>query len=87
MIFGNGTGAIRLVAIETALQRQGNGRVLSELVEDYAIKLGITQLYVKAAPEAIGYYEKLGWKAELWNQTELFGIASECSQMTKVLTE
>src|SRR5436190_8069932 len=28
--FGNGTGAVRLVAIVTNLQRQGHGRVLSQ---------------------------------------------------------
>ena len=31
--FGNGKGAVRLVAIVTELQRQGHGRVLSEMVE------------------------------------------------------
>jgi N-acetylglutamate synthase-like GNAT family acetyltransferase len=84
--FGNKTGAVRLVAIERDLQRQGHGRVLSDYIENYARGLGIKTLYVNAAPEAIGYYEKLGWKACVWDETELVGIASACRQMSKPLS-
>jgi N-acetylglutamate synthase-like GNAT family acetyltransferase len=84
--FGNGTGAVRLVAIEPDLQRQGHGRVLSDCVENYARSLGIRILYVNAALDAVGYYEKLGWRPELWNEDELVGIAAECRQMSKRLT-
>lgn len=77
---------MRLVAIETDFQRQGHGRVLSDYVEDYARRLGIEKLYVNAAPESIGYYERLGWRSEIWDYTELVGIASECLQMSKQLT-
>ena len=83
---GNGTGAVRLVAIEPDLQRQGHGRILSDHVENYAHRLGITKLYVNAAPEAIGYYDKLGWKPELWDKDELVVIASHCRQMSKRLS-
>lgn len=84
--FGNGTGAVRLVAIEPDLQRQGHGRVLSEHVENYARRLGIKKLYVNAVPDAVGYYEKLGWKPELWDKNELVGMASHCLQMSKQLS-
>ncbi len=84
--FGNGAGAVRLVAIEPNLQRQGHGRALSEYVENYARRLGITTLYVNAAPEAIGYYEQLGWKPDVWDEAELVGIASHCRQMSKRIT-
>jgi N-acetylglutamate synthase-like GNAT family acetyltransferase len=84
--FGNGTGAVRLVAIEPDLQRQGHGRVLSDCVENYARRQGIQILYVNAAPEAVGYYETLGWKPELWGEAELVGIASENRQMSKRLS-
>ena len=84
--FGNATGAVRLVAIEPDLQRQGHGRTLADYVEDYARSLGITTLYVNAVPEAVGYYEKLGWKPDVWNEAELTGIASDCRQMSKRLT-
>lgn len=81
--FGNSTGAVRLVAIEPDLQRQGHGRILSDYVENYARRLGIKTLYVNAAPEAVGYYEKLGWKPDVWDEGELVGIASGCRQMSK----
>lgn len=81
-----GTGAVRLVAIEPDLRQQGHGRLLSDCVEGYARRLGIQILYVNTAPEAIGYYEKLGWAPEIWNEAELVGIASKCRQMSKRLT-
>jgi N-acetylglutamate synthase-like GNAT family acetyltransferase len=84
--FCNGAGAVRLVAIEPDFQRHGHGRVLSDRVESYARGLGIHTLYVNAVPEAVGYYEKLGWSPQRWNEAELVGIASECVQMSKVLT-
>jgi N-acetylglutamate synthase-like GNAT family acetyltransferase len=83
--FGNGTGAVRLVVIESDLQQQGHGRVLSDYVENCARRLGIKTLYVNAAPEAVGYYEKLGWKPDVWDEAELIGIASDCRQMSKRL--
>jgi N-acetylglutamate synthase-like GNAT family acetyltransferase len=83
--FGNGAGAVRLVAIEPDLQRRGHGRVLADYVESYARRLGIKILYVNAALEAVGYYEKLGWKPDVWNEAELVGIASDCRQMSKRL--
>jgi N-acetylglutamate synthase-like GNAT family acetyltransferase len=84
--FGNGAGAVRLVAIAPDLQRRGHGRVLSDYVESYARRLGIKILYVNAVLEAVGYYEKLGWKPDVWNEAELVGIASGCRQMSKPLT-
>jgi GNAT superfamily N-acetyltransferase len=73
------------VAIESEFQGQGHGRVLSHFLENYARRLGILTLYVNAAPEAVGYYEKLGWTPEVWNKAELIGIASQCLQMSKRL--
>jgi N-acetylglutamate synthase-like GNAT family acetyltransferase len=81
--FGNGTGAVRLVAIAPDMQRHGHGRVLATLVEDYARRLGLKRLYVNAAPEAVGYYEKLGWRACIWNEAELVGIAVRSTQMSR----
>jgi|ERR1700735_238339 N-acetylglutamate synthase-like GNAT family acetyltransferase len=83
--FNDGTGAVRLVTIAIDVQGRGHGRVLSELVENYARRLGLTTLFVNAAPEAVGYYEKLGWEHYSWNPAELIGIAANCKQMRKVL--
>jgi N-acetylglutamate synthase-like GNAT family acetyltransferase len=84
---GGHRGVVRLVAIATDLQRQGHGRVLSELVEGYARRLGLNTLFVNAAPDAVGYYEKMGWDNYVWDETELTGIASDCTQMTKALLQ
>jgi hypothetical protein len=47
----------------------------------------LKKLLVNAAPGAVGYYEKMGWRACAWDEAELTGIASECKQMTKPLVE
>jgi N-acetylglutamate synthase-like GNAT family acetyltransferase len=83
---GRGRGVVRLVAVAADLQRRGHGRVLSALVDAYAHRLGLTTLLVNAAPEAIGYYEKMGWKRYAWDATELIGIAADSIQMRKGLT-
>jgi N-acetylglutamate synthase-like GNAT family acetyltransferase len=83
--FQNSTGGVRLVAIALDLQGRGHGRVLSELVEHYARRLGLKILFVNSVPEAIGYYEKMGWEYYTWDESELTGIASECKQMRKML--
>ena len=81
----DGCGVVRLVAITDDFQRSGHGRQLSSLVEKYARGLGIKTLYVNAAPEALGFYEKLGWKYYEWDAEELSGIAEDCRQMRKIL--
>jgi N-acetylglutamate synthase-like GNAT family acetyltransferase len=84
--FGNGSGAVRLVAIAGDVQRRGHGLILSTLVESYARRLGIKTLLVNAAPDAVGYYEKMRWEYYVWDPTELTGIAADCKQMRKLLS-
>jgi N-acetylglutamate synthase-like GNAT family acetyltransferase len=84
---GNGRAAVRLVAIAIDAQGQGHGRALSVLVEDYARRLGINTLFVNAAPEAVGYYQKMSWEAYIWDETELTGIAASTTQMKKSLLD
>jgi N-acetylglutamate synthase-like GNAT family acetyltransferase len=84
--FGDGRGVVRLVAIAIDVQRRGHGRALSALVENYARRLGLKTLLVNADPEAVGFYEKTGWKACIWDEAELTGIASDCKQMSKALS-
>jgi GNAT superfamily N-acetyltransferase len=76
-------GVVRLVAIIRDKQREGHGRVLSELVEAEARRFGITRLQVNAHPNAVGYYERTGWKREEWDPAELVGIAAGGVQMVK----
>ncbi|WP_373322742.1 GNAT family N-acetyltransferase [Methylorubrum aminovorans] len=54
----DGTGIVRLVAITASLRRQGHGRVLDTMVEDYAREIGLTRLLVSAASEAEGFYSR-----------------------------
>ena len=81
--FGNGIGAVRLEAIASDIQRQGHGWELARQTENYAHRLELKTLYVNAAPEALGYYRKLGWENFTWNKDALTGIAADCVQMRK----
>jgi N-acetylglutamate synthase-like GNAT family acetyltransferase len=81
----NGFGVVRLVAISDEFQGKGHGRQLASSVENHARGLGIKTLYVNAAPEALGYYKKLGWEFYQWHTEELTGIAEDCKQMRKIL--
>lgn len=81
-----GTVAIvRLVAVAEGQQRQGHGRQLDTLIEIEARRRGASSLRVNAAPDAVGYYEKLGWQHAFWDKGELTVIAEDCIQMTKDL--
>ncbi|KQW81274.1 hypothetical protein ASC89_05465 [Devosia sp. Root413D1] len=76
-------GIVRLVAIVPPLQRQGHGSVLEALLIDYARARGMKRLWLNAARDAVGFYEKLGWTAEVWDEVELATFAHNCVQMTK----
>ncbi len=81
----DGTAVIRLVAVTKSEQGKGHGRVLSEEVEAFAKSMGIKKMFVNAAPEAVGYYEKLGYTRDAWDPSELVGISSNSIQMSKML--
>jgi GNAT superfamily N-acetyltransferase len=57
----NGSGVVRLVAIVSNRQRQGLGSVLMSGLERYAMEHGITRLEASVAPDAVGFYMRLGW--------------------------
>lgn len=79
------TGVVRLVAVEPAHQRQGHGRLLDAMIGERARELGVAHLRVNAASDAIGFYEKAGWRHETWDANELTGMASDCVQMVKLV--
>lgn len=83
--FGDGTGAVRLVAITRSEQGKGHGRAMAEMCDAIARRLGMSMLYVNAAPEALAFYEHTGWERHAWNAQELVGIAATCVQMRKRL--
>lgn len=83
--FQEETAVVRLVAVIEDEQGRGHGREMDALVESEARQRGVKTLHVNAAPEAVGYYEKMGWKHAVWNADELVGLAKDCIQMTKQL--
>lgn len=82
---GDGTGIVRLVAVLAAEQGRGHGRAMQALLDAFAGARGIHTLYINAAPEAVGFYEKCGWHRHVWDSAELEGIAKDCIQMRKKL--
>ncbi len=78
-------GIVRLVAIVPDLQRQGLGSVMEELLTDFARRQGMTRLWVNAARNATGFYEKRGWTPLVWDEHELATFGINCVQMTKPL--
>jgi N-acetylglutamate synthase-like GNAT family acetyltransferase len=56
------TGVVRLVAILPEFQRQGLGRTLLGAIERLAAERGLVRLYVHAAPDAVGFYARMGWE-------------------------
>lgn len=78
-------GIVRLVAIVAEQQGKGHGRALAVLLDHEARRHGIVMLRVNAAPDAVGFYERTGWRRETWDREELVGIAEGCVQMTKSL--
>jgi GNAT superfamily N-acetyltransferase len=78
-------GVVRLVGILAGHQRQGHGRALGQLVDARAIASGITQLRVNAFVDATGFYEKSGWRHEVWDAEELARANGRGVQMVKAL--
>lgn len=78
-----GRGVVRLVAIRREVQRQGHGRIMATLVEARARMLGIRELLLNAAPDAVGFHSRTGWREGVWDSAELCGIAANCVQMRK----
>ena len=58
---GHGRAGVRLVAIDMGNQGRGLGRKMMALVERYSADRNAMVLEVNSAPEAVGFYERLGW--------------------------
>lgn len=56
-----GHAVVRLVAVLPARQRRGLGRAMMVALENVVAEKGVTQLKVHSAPDAVPFYEKLGW--------------------------
>lgn len=82
---GEDAMVVRLVGILPQLQGQGHGRVLGQLVEQEARRRGARRLMLNSRDTAVGFYERTGWTAEVWDAAELADIAAHCVQMTKAI--
>ena len=80
-LLDSGAAALRLVAIDPALQGQGHGGALLAEAERFARGLGCGKAVVFSTTEAIGYYEAGGFTEDEWAECEIAGIA----QMVKAL--
>ncbi|WP_390624512.1 GNAT family N-acetyltransferase [Rhizobium terricola] len=58
----NKNGVVRTVAIVAERQRQGIGRAMMTAVETLAMAQEVVRLETYAAPDAVGFYSKLGWE-------------------------
>lgn len=72
-----GQGIMRLVAITKTEQRKGHGRVLQERFETFARGNGVADLYVNAARDAVGFYERMGFIPEHFDDAARKGIADD----------
>jgi GNAT superfamily N-acetyltransferase len=79
-------GIVRLVAIHEDSQRRGHGRAMMDLMESEARRSGMTGLLVNSAPDAVGFYRRLGWTEEVWDAVELAGLSVAAIQMVKPLS-
>ena len=81
-----GEGVVRLVAITPAEQRRGHGRQLMGLVDGEARQRGMKRLMLNAHPEAVEFYRRLGWQAEVWDPSELaHAMTDGIVQMVKAI--
>ena len=60
-LLGEHRAGIRLVAVEQENQRRGLGRSLMMLTEQYAMERGVLVLELNSAPDAVMFYQRLGW--------------------------
>ncbi|MGO7242867.1 GNAT family N-acetyltransferase [Rhizobium ruizarguesonis] len=57
----DGKAIVRLVVIAPDFQKRGHGTALMGHVERLALSLGINELLVHSAPDAVCFYQKLGF--------------------------
>lgn len=80
-----GVAVLRLVAVTRSEQAKGHGSILGQHVEEFARKMGVRKLVVNAAPDAVGYYERLGFSRDRWDVAELEGVLADAVKMAKAL--
>lgn len=74
-------GQIRFMAVDDNMQGQGLGQQIVNALEQRASILGVTEICLNAREQALGFYQKLGYKKQGYSHT-LFGDVKHYS-MTK----
>jgi GNAT superfamily N-acetyltransferase len=64
----------RRVAIREDLQREGHGRVLLQLAEDFARKQKCSEVRSNVASDAVGFYERCGYSHDFSKSAEIGSI-------------
>ena len=75
------TAIVRLVAIREDHQRRGHGSALLRETEELARRLGVNELRVHAAPDAVVFYEKHGYSRFVFDP-ESNGMAVQLRKST-----
>jgi GNAT superfamily N-acetyltransferase len=76
-----GRAGLRLVAVDPHQQKQGCGRALLHLAEQFARTHGCTHTVLYATLDAVGFYAKAGYEEDDWDDMYVSGIV----QMAKLL--
>lgn len=58
----DGKAIVRTVAIVKEFQRRGVGRAMMIAVERLAVAHKVDRLEAQVAPDAVGFYRKIGWE-------------------------
>ena len=77
-------GIVRMVAIRGDRRRRGVGRIMMTLLEKRARSWAMETLYVNSARDAVGFYEKLGFRPFIFDPTDT-AFTTGGVQMQKLL--
>jgi len=79
----NGSAAwLRRIAIREDLQRQGHGRTLLQLAENFAMMENCSEVRTNAAVESVGFYERCGYVRDLSKLSPVNSVAMRKSLLS-----
>ena len=76
-------GQIRYMAVDKKAQGQGLGQQIINELESQASKIGMTEICLNARDDALGFYQKLGYKNQGYSHT-LFGDVKHYRMIKKL---
>lgn len=80
------TGELEAVYVAPEFAGRGLGRQLMDLLETKARAAGVKSLRLRASLNAVGFYQRLGWRIERRESHQLpGGVEFEIAHMTKPL--